>query len=113
MPKPVQRVGVMASPSSSTPQSSCRIGVTNCSSPMVTRGTRRAAAANSSRGTAVTMPDEASSSGCAGACSRKVVAPLSSSQISTPTAIGASTAVSAVRLCRASRLAPSRFFISP
>ena len=65
-PKPVQRAADMRSPSSSTPHSSCSVGVRYCRSPTVLSGSRRAAAAKSSSGTTVATPVEASSNACHG-----------------------------------------------
>ena len=88
-------------------------GVLNWMSPIVTSGMRRADSAKSSRGTAVTTPDRTSSTGCSGASSVKVPELVQVSHPMIPTARGASRIVSAERDCRAGRVAPTLFLISP
>jgi hypothetical protein len=59
--KPIHCAAVIASPNTSTPRRNCSVGVRYCSRPSRVRGIRVAAAANRTRGTAVTTPVPASS----------------------------------------------------
>ena len=79
-----------------TAKISCTVGVMYWSSPVVVSGTRAAAPANSSRGTAVTTPALASRSGCQGASVENVPAPPTSRTTRATSAAGARMSVSAV-----------------
>ena len=61
-PTPIQRDTGMGSPATTTPHRNCRVGLMYCSTPRVARGRRRAPAAKSSSGIAVTGPAATSSS---------------------------------------------------
>ena len=113
MPNPTQSRALTCSPSTTTPTSSWSTGVMNWIRPTVTSGRRRAAAAKRSSGTAVTTPAITRSEVWPVPWSRKVVSPRATRTPSTTTAIGASTAVSAVSECIASRLAPTFFLVRP
>ncbi len=70
------------------------VGARYCSRPSVVSGTREAAAANISSGTAVTTPDSASRPACPAPCSPKVPVPVTPSTATKTAATGKSTAVS-------------------
>jgi len=111
--KPIHRSIGMSSPKTNSARRNCRIGARYCSSPMVLRGSLRAAAPKKISGTAVMTPEAAMIQKWPGPSAVSVAAPVELSQIITPAAIGVSRAVSMLRLDTASTLGPTRFLTKP
>jgi hypothetical protein len=109
--KPATRAGGIGSCRTRTPIPSCISGVTYCRSPIVDSGTRRVAAANSSSGTAVAMPEVTSRTAEPAPACPKCPVPCASRTSRKTTAGTTTTAVSTNRPGAASTR--TSFFISP
>ena len=112
-PKPIHRSRVMASRNTARATMNCSTGAKYCSSPMVVIGSRRADAPKNSSGTAVMMPDAASSQKWPAPWLVSEALPLTARKIMVAAARGARTIVSTVRLVMASTLGPTRFLTNP